>query len=242
MISGMPRYLTVAEDLKAKIRAGVYPAGAFLPSEKELEEFYGVSRSTIRAAIAKLRDLGMVRIVRGKGTKVTRLHILQSLENPLSFTEVIRAQGMEPGTMVREIRAVKANAEVASKLGIDTGEEVLEVGRLRTADEEVVGYVVSYLRKDHPVDKDRLETVMSLYKYLNDTYGVSVLFTEDIIYAEPASATIAGLLRVREGVPVLVLERIAYAEDQQPIEFVYSFVRSDRLKYRVRSYRRGKLE
>src|SRR3954453_21078143 len=55
------------EQLATAIRLGVYPFGSMLPSERELAHRMGVSRATLREAIAALRQAGMVRPQRGRG-------------------------------------------------------------------------------------------------------------------------------------------------------------------------------
>lgn len=62
----------IADDLRRDIESGSLPAGAKLPSGPELAEIYGVSKDTAFAAVRALRDDGLVRIVRSKGTFVTR--------------------------------------------------------------------------------------------------------------------------------------------------------------------------
>ena len=55
------------EQLATAIRLGVYPTGSALPPEREMAERMGVSRATLREAIAALREAGMVRTTRGRG-------------------------------------------------------------------------------------------------------------------------------------------------------------------------------
>jgi len=65
-----PVYIQVANELRQQIRSGQLPPGRRVPSESDLEQIYGVARSTARKAIALLRDEGLVETVRGKGSFV----------------------------------------------------------------------------------------------------------------------------------------------------------------------------
>ena len=92
---GVPRvtrspslYRKVADDIKASIAAGEYPAGTRLPSEHELAERYSVSRGTIRQAFAALRADGVIASRRGArrvvvggpaGAELRRAAVLLSL-------------------------------------------------------------------------------------------------------------------------------------------------------------------
>lgn len=71
-IPGQPKYLEIADDLREKIAEGVYPVGAELPSTAGLMDDYGVSVTSVRAAIRELRTEGLVRGQGGKGVYVLR--------------------------------------------------------------------------------------------------------------------------------------------------------------------------
>jgi len=237
--SGIPKYLLIAQDIEKKIKTGFYLPNSFLPPEKEFGKIYKVSRTTIRATTAKLREAGMIKIVRGKGTQVRNKQIYQSLENYMTFTNVIRAQGYEPGTIVVESGYVQPMRKVSEKMKIKPGEKVFKIGRIRTADGEVVNYQLSYLRKEFSIDKKKIEEIKSLYKYLEETYDVFILYTEDTIYALSATPKYAKLLRVDVGAPLLILDRLAYDRDGRIIEVSNSWLRSDWIKYLIRIFRRG---
>ncbi|MEC3996766.1 GntR family transcriptional regulator [Actinacidiphila sp. DG2A-62] len=72
IIRPTPMYRQVAERLADEIAQGVYAPGKVLPSETQLMERYGVSRPTVRAAVAELRNLGLVESQHGKGSFVRR--------------------------------------------------------------------------------------------------------------------------------------------------------------------------
>ncbi|MCD6239465.1 MAG: GntR family transcriptional regulator [Thermotogae bacterium] len=237
----IPKYLLVLEDLKEKIFSGVYKPGSFLPSEKELENHYKVSRSTIRVAVKKLREAGMVIVVPGKGTKVIHPNISQELENTLSFTQVIESQGFRPGTRILSIAKVPAHLGVAQRLGIPVGSEVTKVERIRTADAEVVSYQLSFLNPPYDIDAVELTKVRSLYKYLENKYRLEIAFVKDEIYAIPTTEELSKLLEINIPVPLLVFDRIAYTKEGEIIEFSHSLVRSDRIKYSIKSYKKGRL-
>lgn len=238
-MSGVPKYLLIAEDLRRKILDGVYQPGSFLPPEVELQKMYQVSRPTIRASVAQLREMGMVEVDQGRGTRVKDHQIYQWLDNQLSFTEVIRSQGFEPGTVVLEAEYTSASPKVAEALKVPFGSRVFKVGRIRTANGDVISYHLSYLLESYPIDKLKLETIFSLYRCLEELYGVVIVFTDDTISSEPAPSNVASILGIKPGYPILVLCRVAYAANDQVVELAYSYIRSDRFKYKTRIYRKG---
>jgi len=68
--SGLPRYALVANDLMERIAAGEYPIGSLLPKEVDLSAEYGISRHTMREALRRLDEAGLVSRRRRAGTEV----------------------------------------------------------------------------------------------------------------------------------------------------------------------------
>ncbi len=66
----MPAWRQLAAILRARIRDGTYPPGRVIPSEKTMQQEFGVARGTIRKAVALIRDEGLVVTVAGRGTYV----------------------------------------------------------------------------------------------------------------------------------------------------------------------------
>lgn len=238
----IPMYVQIAEDIKRQIEEGHLPEGSYLPPEPELQKNYDVSRSTIRTSIKRLKDQGLVQIERGKGTRVISPQIYQWLNNQLMFTEVIQSQGLTPGTIVHEVRVINANKEIADKLKIPVGTRLFKVGRIRTANDRVISYHVSYLPEDFIIEKDKLEKVKSLYRYLEDNFNVYIKMTDDEISAKHADPDIAKLLQIQTGEPILVLNRVAFNENKEAVEYTASYIRCDRLKYKITMYRREKFQ
>lgn len=66
-VRGHHAFESCVERLATSIRLGVYEQGSALPPERELAEHMGVSRATLREAIAALREAGLVVTRRGRG-------------------------------------------------------------------------------------------------------------------------------------------------------------------------------
>jgi GntR family transcriptional regulator len=117
--------------------------GDAIPSERTLVVRLGVSRVTVRQAIADLVDTGALERVHGKGTYVTgpqvdsRLHLT-------SFSREMRDRGLLPATVVLDAAEEAADDEVAYALRIRPGRPVVRVERLRTADGTPMAYEVGH--------------------------------------------------------------------------------------------------
>ena len=143
--SPVPKYFQLREILLDLIDSDELSIGAAIPSERELCQRFGLSRMTVRQAVDHLVSEGRLHRVPGKGTFVARPKIELALQLT-SFTDDMRARGMEPGSRDLDRRTVRASAHLAKELGIQPGEDVHFIERLRTAD----GEPLSHRARAHP--------------------------------------------------------------------------------------------
>jgi len=126
---------SLAQELRARIRAGEWRPGERMPSEPELARRRTVSRSSMRAAIAMLEEDGYVSRRHGSGTYVTHRPALPNdLGRNFGVSSLIASTGLQPGTVEESAGAVPAPAAVAEALGVAEGELVSSLRRVRTAD------------------------------------------------------------------------------------------------------------
>jgi GntR family transcriptional regulator len=125
-------YRRVAADLREAIVAGAYGSGGRLPAESSLAERYGVSRGTIRQALAALRADGLVTSRRGTRRVVLGSAPVQSFSELVSFTNWARSLGEEPGGRVERTEQRPADAQEREQLRLKPGAEVVLVLRVRT--------------------------------------------------------------------------------------------------------------
>src|SRR3989441_5619032 len=130
-----PRSLSVQTELSQRIDEGVFPVGKRLPSEPRLATQLGVSRATLREALRSLESQGRLRRTWGSGTYVAgRRRLPNSLDLNFGVTEAIRAAGMEPGIQHGRYWLEPISSGEAGGLGLEPGQGVVVVGRVRTAD------------------------------------------------------------------------------------------------------------
>ncbi len=128
------QYRQLADLIRAAITEGDYPPGSLLPSEPVLAERYGVSRPTVNRAISILRNEGVVRVERGRGTVVREIPVIHRQSTSRyqqaareqsggrgAFDVEIRSLGMTPRSDTEVSRMIPP-AEVAQALGLPEGE------------------------------------------------------------------------------------------------------------------------
>ena len=148
----MALYHKIAEFIMEKIKTEEWKKGQLIPSEKEFCEQFQVSRPTVRAAIAYLANQGYLVTVKGKGTFVSKPKIVEDTTVFLeSFSKEMATKGISVQTEVLEQRMIAADEEVASKLKVPCGDEVIKIVRLRyvkdSFHEGPIVYNISYFPK-----------------------------------------------------------------------------------------------
>lgn len=231
---GLPLYRQIETDVRDRIRSGDLVPGAQLPTEIELMDQYGVSRATVRQALRELVAEGLVEIRRGLGTYVTQRRFEHTIGGFYSFSREIERHGLEPRTRVLGLGVEPADDVVASVLGLDPGSPVVALRRLRLADDDPLVVEISYLPAARFPGLEKVDFgQVRLYDTLTDAYGCRPTRARETFEPVLVTTDEAALLGQRRGEPALSVERVAFDQDDAPIEFCRSTVRGDRYRYSV---------
>lgn len=233
-----PLYDQLVDALRGKIESELGP-GDILPSERELAEAYGLSRTTVRKALDEMESLGLVARRQGRGTFVAESsREATDLMHAYSFTDQMRRMGRTPRTEVLEFGIVEAPRQVAENLGLRLGERVYRMRRLRLADEVPMMVETSYLPASEFValSKHDVDT-KPLYDIIEKDYHEKIRVAVEEFRASTARLEDARSLGIAEGSPVLELTRLTHNDQNMVIEFTHSVARADQFKYRVIHHR-----
>jgi len=227
-----PSASALRDRLMAEIEAGSPEPGGRLGAERELAARLGVSRSTLRAALDALETAGVVHRIRGRsgGIFVSERRIERDLTSLTSLPAYLRRQGFQSGARVLSTATVGADAETAAALDLPEGALVLEVVRVRLADEQPI----SLERARFPAERfpgllDR-SLAGSLYELLEFGYGLRPSEAEERVEVVGATAAEARVLEVRPGAPLVAIVRTAWAADGRPFERSHDLFRADRVR------------
>ncbi|MBS3933125.1 MAG: GntR family transcriptional regulator [Truepera sp.] len=227
-----PAYLQLKEQLTGAIEKGLLAPGQALPSERELAALLKLSRMTVRHALLELASDNLVEQRQGSGTYVLPRRLLQTVDRVLGFTDEARDLGFIPGNHLLEAELIAADQQIAGNLGVDKGDEVMCITRLRTANDEPLVIQVAFLSprlEAFPVERLRREG--SLYKVFATHYGIELQRAHQTISARLPTRQEQQLLTISRDTPILALERTTFDAHGQPIEYVRSAYRSD--KYQI---------
>jgi len=233
-----PLYDQLVDLLKEQIETELEPH-AMLPSERELSDKYGLSRTTVRLALQELEKMGYIYRQHGKGTFVSSIsQEATNLTGGYSFTEQMRSLGKVPKTTILDYRIVEANKFFAEHLNLSLGEKIIKIKRLRSADDLPMMVERSYLpyKKFIKLKKEDLEK-KPLYDLFSEDYSETIKLAEEEFYASIVSDNDAKLLEVPYSAPSLNLVRTTYNLKNEVIEFTLSVARADKFRYKVRHVR-----
>ena len=215
--SPVPLYFQVAQALQRAIESGELPPGTMLTNEVELASALGLSRPTVRQALAHLSDRGLLIRRRGIGTQVVEPKVRRPLELTSLFDDLTDA-GRKPRTDVLSLDVATAPAEAAQALSLAPGEAVTKLVRLRWADTEPLALMTNYI----PV---RLVTLSAndlatagLYQLLRRS-GLALRSADEVIGARNATAKEATQLHERRGAALLTMERAAFDDRGGGVEY-----------------------
>lgn len=207
------------------------PPGSPVPPERTLSVEFGTSRTTVRQALQELVVEGRLERIQGKGTFVAKPKVAQALRLT-SYTEDMRAQGLEPTSKLLDVGYVIADDTLAEKLAIKPRTRVVRIERLRLANGEPMAIETTHLAAQRfPGLRRHLAKSHSLYAVLDEKYGVRLRSAEETIETVPAPPREAHLLGTDVGLPLLLLSRHSIGEDGEPVEYVRSVYRGDRYKF-----------
>jgi GntR family transcriptional regulator len=225
-----PLHLAIAEQLAAAIRSGRLEPGTRLPPERELAESIGVSRMTVRQALGALERDGLLRRVvgRGGGTFVREPESDRHTTGSSGLSAGLRRQGLADGAEVISVDVTPSRRRAAAALGLEPGAPLVVVVRLRLAGGKPLAVERSSLPAKLFPDIEDMDLGGSLYDLMEEGYGLRPVRAAEQLEVVPARASDARALGVREGTPLLLVERIGYAADGTAVEFARDRFRSDR--------------
>lgn len=228
----IPLYHQLKEILKETIDKGELKIGDKIPSENKLCSQYNISRNTAKKAIEDLVQEGVLRRIQGKGTFVSKPKMEQSLTGFYSFSKVMEEKGMNPKDIILHMKITMTSSRVARKLKLKEEEHVLELKRIRCANDEPIILETSYI-PNKLVPNISLEDIKesSLYDVMAKKYGIAVIRAKEVFEPVLIRDYESKYLQVNEGFPALLLERIAYDEAENPVEYCHSIVRGDRCRF-----------
>ena len=234
----LPKYIHIYEWLISQIRNKEIKVGDKLPTEMEIMARFGVNRVTVRSAMAKLEKAGMIMRRRGKGTFLTNdatpayvrsMHVLemisedaQDLRRKVSFSTVRR--GLE-----------QASPQIASRLEITPGREILCLKRVASFDDEPV--VVETIHMIPRLSRFFKERDLDCPYFPILAAEMDVVPSKSKLKMKPVLPTPEDreLLAIEATTPCMAMESVDFDQRGEIFEMVSSIYRGDKYVFTVES-------
>jgi GntR family transcriptional regulator len=172
----------------------------------------------------------------GRGTFVSPQKLQKGLMELTSFSEDLIKRGMIPGQIIRGMDWVVPTASILQKLELSPESRVLRIERIRLGDNIPVGLQTSFLalKEDQMISLEEMQQSGSLYHILHEKFGIIPSEADETLEVTLATPEEADLLEIPNGAPLLLNERLLFAQNRTPVEFVKILYRGDRYQYYVR--------
>lgn len=221
----VPLYFQVSQLFEQAILTGQLAPGDRLENEVAICERLGLSRPTVRKAIEELVGKGMLVRRRGLGTQVVHGQVTRGVELTSLYDDLVRA-GKKPITKILDLSVVEANALVAQQLGVAIGDDVLFIHRLRSTGKTPMAVMMNWIHVEHAsLSKKELEQ-FGLYEWFR-ARGTSIQVAKQKIGARRANSEEATLLDIDKNSPVLSMDRTAYDNTGNAVEYGHHCYRPD---------------
>jgi len=230
--SALPLYIQIAEGLLDRIESGELSPGDRLPPEREWSEMLGVNRLTLRRALHMLESEGLIIRRQGDGTYVAEPKIEQQASQLVPFTRGMQRRGYTPSAKVLTFDQKPAEAAVAKELHLPVGAPVYYLHRLRLVNHEPLLLERLTLPLHRLPKLDRFDLAKrSLYEVMETEYGILVSRARQSLEPVVATEYEAEVLGVKLGAPLMLEHRLAFDQDDQPIEHGRDLYRGDRFRF-----------
>jgi len=228
--SPIPLHVQIEEQLRVAIKTEEYQKGIKLPNEVDLSKQLGISRSTLRQSINKLVYEGLLVRKKGVGTFATKTAISSKAQNWLSFSQEMKALGIETKNYELHLSWVKPSEEIALFFDIKEDVRILKLERLRGKAEYPFVYFISYFNPRIGLTGNE-DFSRPLYEILGQDYNSIAKLSKEEISAISADGVLAEKLEIKAGEPILKRKRFVFDPGSRPLEWNVGFYKADSFTY-----------
>lgn len=223
----IPKYEVIAADIRRSIEDGTLKPGEKLPTVVEFCDLYGVSKITVRRAIERMTEDGLVTSRRGSGTYVKEaagmaLDAVSGGRSDRAGGFTSEHQGQKVESVVYDFKIVNPPAGIARQLNLDADDFAYFDCRVRVLDGTPIVIEYTYMPLDLIPGFKKKNLYGSVYSYILNELGLKISSFHRIIRAVPATEEEAERLQIPTGAPLLELEQVGFLDSGVPFEYSIS--------------------
>lgn len=219
--------------IRDNIKNGTLKEEDYLPSELEMQNIFGVSRITVRRALADLESKNYIKRTPGIGTQVLPRLKPRDITKLSGFTEEALSLGENPSSVVLDYGSKEADEFLAEAMNINIGSKIWYLKRLLLVNNQIIGVSTSNI--NHPkmsFESDEFNSNVSLYK-LMETKGINIVRAEETIQAINPLVDVRRELYLDEKTPVVYRNRIGFDNKNILTEFTNSYFNAEKYTYKI---------
>ena len=225
---GIACYQQLSEILIKQIGKGVFKPSEQIPTEMELSKRYKLNRHTVRQAIGRLENEGLVYKIKGKGTFVASDKINYKVSKRTSFTTSILDVGLNPDARLLDSYEIAAGKELSKRLNIQSSDRVIVLEIVRFVNKMPFCHTTSFLSKTKfPELRSLISGSFSLFGLLKKHYGVDALRKSSTFEVSMPEGSDMDILKISQKVPVLIVKSISKGEAGDVVEYCITKFRGD---------------
>lgn len=243
----LPKYHQIYLVLREQLHEGRFEQG--LPSELVLMKEFGVARVTVRKALERLVNEGLITRTPGRGTTPIKpaeptgsAQASGSRAQLNGLLENIVSMGLRTSVNVIECEVMPAPEAVARVLQIPAGEPVQKAVRVRSTREGPLSYITTHVPQALASGFGRRELARKPILLLLEESGVAIGRATQTISARLADAVVARHLDVAVGSALLAVSRLIFDDQDRPVQWLNGLYRPDRYQYEMQLSRVGSID
>jgi GntR family transcriptional regulator len=231
--SPVPLYQQIKTSIVECIESGEWKADERIPTELELEHYFGASRTTVRQAITELIDKNYLYRRRGVGTFVADAEKRGTTDSGWMLTintnELIEISTGSATRRIIDMSARRANAETASRLGVEEGSEVFALERIQYGADKPLAYTMTYVNPEVAPRflEDRKLVELGLHKYFEQAGCPVATIDYRITAVNVIDERVVSALGVEPGSANLLMYNTSMSADGRPIETSFTVINSE---------------
>lgn len=219
------QYYKVYQNIRNKIEQGIIKKGEKLPTEKELQDIFDVSRDTVRRALSKLEQEGFVKRRSALGTFVQQPKSDYELSKMRSFSEQMRSRGIKPSSELDCIElTVNIKPKIREILQLKENEKCYIISRTRLGDGVPMAYETAYVPYSLcPHIQKYIDDETSLYNVYENIYHHQLGVGSIRLEAEIPNQKLQKKLGIGKDSPILLMQCQVSLIDETPLYYVDCF-------------------
>ncbi len=229
-----PLYQQLKDVIKLQVNDKIWKFEELIPSENELSAIYDVSVGTVKKALSVLVEEGVLYRRQGRGTYVSRPNFRNSFIRFFRYGVKHGDQNQIPTSKVISSGTIKPEKRTRDVLGLNKNEYVIDIERIRYL--ENIPLMVEHLYLPKKIFKGFNKIDIShqlLYPIYDEKYNTPIIWADEYLWPGIVEKQTAAHLEIQVGDPVICIERIAFTNGDQPVEYRMSIGRGDHFRYHI---------